>query len=399
MPANLRWYPNELPALTQSTSSSSALETAVRSLQNDARTQSIRQALSRRSAGIIAAAEQNRGAIVIGSLMPLVIDPVVRSQPATQTASAVGTVGYITGSSSESTARSVDRVTFATDAVAALGDRVGLPRRGRGSASRLISGLLAGGTNVADGLMGNAQIEEFTYSSETAAQLPGVLPFTRSPIFGGDQGTRSPAGFSSTVHGFFVESYVAAGSLIARVNFDSKSIVLLSTSYQPTLHGAAFSTPAVSVFFPADYPGVPLGVSTFQFSTEVVSYNATPQETNGSSRQALGNGVNVWVFGGRRQNPTWNYRYTVSTGLFTKTAGDLSSAVVNAARVGSSAVGYLCGGTAGPYHYFNSKYTTAGLQTITKFAFTTEAVTAAPNALSTPRSHGVGISNFAGAFA
>ena len=393
MPANLRWYPNELPALTQSTSSSSALETAVRSLQNDARTQSIRQALSRRSAGIIAAAEQNRGAIVIGSLMPLVIDPVVRSQPATQTASAVGTVGYVTGSSSESTARSVDRVTFSTDAVAALGNRASLARRKSAGASRLTSGFIAGGSESQTDAGLNA-VEEFLYSTETAATLPSTLTFSAIE-------NRQPFAFSSTQQAFIVSSlsHSISGCQLNRINFETRLLSLSPIRFLPQFYyGVASATPFAGVIFSiGNYYGV-LGVSLFTFSTESIFYNPAPTDTTGDSRQVLGNGVNSWVFGGRRQNPTFNYRFTTATSSYTKIAADLSSPIVNAARVGSASVGYLCGGTTGPYHQWNSWVSQAGFQTITKFTFATEAITASPNALSTTRSHGVGISNFAGAF-
>jgi len=402
MPANPRWYPNELPALTQSTSSSSALETAVRSLQNDARTQSIRQALSRRSAGIIAAAEQNRGAIVIGSLMPLTIDPVIRSQPATQTVSAVGTVGYVFGMGGGNIADvSADRVTFATDAVATLAGRTSFGRKQRGSASRLISGFLAGGSSTADGQSGQGEIEEFLYSTETSTTLSATLPFFNTSFVVPFSGRRAPSGFSSTSHAFFIESWTASSNQICRVSFESKSTILLPLGLSPVFHhGAASSTASRSFIFSSLGVGWGAGgVYQFQFSTESSAYVQPPSlDTTGESRQVLGNGVNTWVFGGRAANPTWNYRFVPQTNSYTRISADLSAPVVNAARVGSSAVGYLCGGTTGPYHYFNSWFTTSGLQIVTKFTFATEAITAAPNALSTTRSHGVGISNFAGAF-
>lgn len=401
MPANLRWYPNELPALTQSTSSSSALETAVRSLQNDARTQSIRQALSRRSAGILAAAEQNRGAIVIGSLMPLTIDPVARSQPATQAVSAVGTVGYVFGMGGGNVSDvSADRVTFATDVVAALAGRTSFGRKQRGGASRLTSGFLAGGSSTSDGQSGQGEIEEFVYSTETATTLSATLPFLNSPFAGGFSGRRAPTGFSSTAHAFFVESWTRSPNQVCRVNFDSKFAVLLPLGVVPVFHHGAASSSASRSFIFSSVGGYGAGgVYQFQFSTESSAYvQPSSLDTTGESRQVLGNGVNTWVFAGRAASPTWNYRFLSQTNSYVKIAADLSTAVVNAARVGSSSVGYLCGGTVGSYHYFNSWYTSSGVQTVTKFTFATEAITAAPNALSATRSHGIGISNFAGAF-
>ena len=398
MPANLRWYPNELPALTQSTSSSSALETAVRSLQNDARTQSIRQALSRRSAGIIAAAEQNRGAIVIGSLMPLVIDPVVRSQPAAQTVSAVGTVGYVFGMGGGNIADvSADRVTFATDVVTALAGRTNFGRKHRAGASRLISGILAGGTTDS----GNAaagEVEEFVFTTEAIVLLPSFLPF--APTSNGatfqPHGQRAPSGFSSTSQGFFAGfASSPSGNEIARISFDSKTAAVLPVLLTPAFHsGVAGSTPSAGYIFANSWLNP--GVHVFRFETESSRFNAVSSLTV-NSRQLLTNGVSMFVFGGNMQNPTWSYRYSPQLGLFTRIV-DLPSAVSNAARVGSSSVGYLCGGTSGGYQFWNSFYTNAGLQSVAKFSYQTESIAAAPNTLSTPRSHGVGISNFAGAF-
>ena len=392
MPANLRWYPAELPALTQSTSSSSALETAVRSLQNDARTQAIRQALSRRSSGIIAAAEQNRGAIVIGSLMPLTLDPATRSQPASQTVSAVGTVGYVFGGGAQGTL-STDRVTFATDAVAALTDKTVFGGRERAAASRLVSGILAGGV-ASSSFIGVRTIEEFTYATET--------PFTKQSSPYQNTGSRNPVGVPSTQHAFFIEGDTHGSSNeVARVAFDSKSVVQLPTTFPQISVGAAISTPSAAIVFGWGWIAGS-GVYRFQYATESVVNTAATGSTSGISKQVLGSAGNAWVFGGESANPTWNYRYSISANTYTRIAANLTSAVVNRARVGSSAAGYLCGGTTGPYHAWNSyafNTSSNGLQTVTKFTYATESLAAAPNSLTVARSHGVGISNFAGAFA
>ena len=393
MPANLRWYPNELPALAQSSSSTSALEASVRSLQNDARIAAIRQALGRRSSGVIAAAQQNTGSIVIGSLMPLVIDPVTRSQPATQTVSSVGTVGYVVGSSVEGTARNTDRVTFATDVVATLGDRVNLGRRSRGGASSLTRGLLAGGEPPAAWDDGKAEIEDFVYATETSTTLGVKLPFTE-----GTQGTsRTPGGFSSRTHGYFVASYWGLTD-IAKISFESRAI----SSLQQRLSGdvyfvAAAATPSTAVMF--GDRRLLASDSFLSFATDTVSSQPGSSLTSGESRQVLGNGGdNLYVFGGRNANPTWNYRFSVSTRTFSRVTGDLPAATVNAARVGNSTQGYLCGGSVGPYHYWNSWQAAAGFTPVYKFVYATETLSTNVNPLTVLRSHPVGISNYAGAF-
>jgi len=400
MPTNIRWYPNELPALAQSSSSTSALEASVRSLQNDARIAAIRQALGRRSSGVIAAAQQNTGVIVISSLMPLVIDPVTRSQPATQTVSSVGTVGFVSGSSSEGTARSVDRVTFATDAVASLGDKFAFARRQRGGASRLTTGLVAGGGTIADPDNGQEQIEEFTYSTEAATTLPSVLPFRNFPYSGGFGGMRAPNGFASATQAYFAATGEPWGfTPICRIGFDTKTVSLLGVSVQ-VFQGAAVGSPSAALIFPDKRNYGNGGVFTFQYATETASYDGSPQTTSGDSRQALGNGgASVWLFGGpSAATATANYRFTVATRTFSQIGSNLPVAIVNAARVGNSTQGYLCGGTAGPIQYWNSWFTNTGLSPVYKFVYATETVSTNANSLTTTRSHPIGISNYSGAF-
>lgn len=399
MPSNPRWYPQELPALAQSSSSTSALDVAVRNLQGDSRAQSIRQALSRRSAGVLQAAEQNRGAIIIGSLMPVVLDPVIRAQPATQTAPAVGTVGYVFGMGGGSmTDLSADKVTFATDVITGMASKTNFGRKQRGGASRLISGFLAGGSSAADGQSGQGEIEEFLFATESATSLPSILPFFNRPSMGGFAGRRAPVGFSSLSHAFFVESWTAQFNRVARIGFDSKSVSLIPANFSPaTHHGAGVSVPSLAVYFGTPFAGSG-GVYSLQFSTESISFDGFSQDSSGAARQALGNGINAWVFSGRRSNPTWNYRYNITSKNYSRIAADMPAASCNAACVGSSSVGYLCGGTLGSYHVWNSWFTTSGMSSVHKFTFATEALTAAPNPLSLTRSHPVGISNFSGAF-
>ena len=393
MPANPRWYPDELPALAQSSSSTSALETAVRTLQNDARTQSIRQALSRRSAGVIAAAEQNRGAIVIGSLMPLVIDPIARSQPATQTVAAVGTVGYVAGGAGSTlNSRTTDKLTIATDTFTGLGERMIYGHKGRVAASNLRSGIYAGGSASfgTDGAFGTGEIEEFSYATETSATL-SFSSFGFGHIAAG--------AFSSTSSSFFV-GVSESSSPIRKLGFDSKQVSQVAASFGGIHFFSSFGTPSrCVVIFSLPNWGA-RGVNLFSFATESVSRNPTLPYTNyaASDRQVLGNGSSGWLFGGTPDSPTSIYRYSPAAASFTQIAA-ASPSVRNAATIGSSAVGYLCGGVSGGiYHFWNSFYTNSGVQSCSKFTYSTESIAALPSTLTLARSHPVGISNFAGAF-
>ena len=396
MPANPRWYPTELPALAQSSSSTSALEASVRSLQNDARIAAIRQALGRRSSGVIAAAQQNTGSIVIGSLMPLVIDPVTRSQPATQTVASVGTAGYVVGSSQDATARNTNRITFSTDAVASIGDVVTLLRRTRGSASSLTRGILAGGSPTTNQNDGRTELEEFIYSTETATVLPSTLSYG---AFQGAQGD-IPGGFASRRHAFFVSKNYF---LIDRYDFDLKSISRMGVASRQVHHVSSVATPSSGYSFADRAYGTGGQILELTFATESVRQLTSPlPEVSGEGRQTLGNGDGrIYLFGcgaNAGVGVANSYRYTVSTGAAAAVAS-LPSATVNAARVGNSTQGYLCGGTSGPWHYWNSYYFIgAGLSTVHKFVYGTEAISVNANALTSARSHPAGVSNYAGAF-
>lgn len=392
MPANPRWYPNELPALAQSSSSTSALETAVRTLQNDARTQSIRQALSRRSAGILQAAEQNRGAIVIGSLMPLVIDPVARSQPATQTVSAVGTVGYVSsgaGTSAQSIA--VDKVTLSTGSVSSLGNRLINGHKHRVAASNLRSAILAGGTADFSSAFGGGEAEEFSYATETSA----TLAFSSFGLYLGHIASGS---FSSTTDGFFVEVAQPPARIFA-VNFDSKATSTLAATFGPMHIFSSISTPSSSVIFHSLWSHV-TGVHSFRFASQSTArIAAMPAGYYTADRQVLGNGSNAWLFGGVATSPSSIFRYNVASTSFSTVSASLSPVFSNAARIGSSTSGYLCGGTTGAYHMLNSFFTNTGTQGIYGFTYATEAFAFVSNGLTIARSHPVGVSNFSGAFA